>query len=232
MNWSRFKTHSYHYADLGISLDLSRLPFPDDFLSSKEAAVQEAFSAMADENRMVGHYWLRTPSLAPSPELRSEILDTLARIVDFAARVHSGEISGPKGKFKNLLVIGIGGSALGPQFVAHALGQPRKDKLAVSFFDNTDPDGIDRVIAQIGDELATTLTLVISKSGGTKETRNGMLEAEAAYKKAGLDFAKHVVAVTGDGSELDKHAKAQGWLAGFPMWDWVGGRTSIMSAVG
>jgi glucose-6-phosphate isomerase len=59
-----------------------------------------------------------------------------------------------------------------------------------------------------------------------------MLEASLAYSKAGLDFAKHAVAVTGVGSELDKHAIAQGWLARFPMWDWVGGRTSVMSAVG
>ena len=57
-------------------------------------------------------------------------------------------------------------------------------------------------------------------------------EAEAAYKKAGIDFAKHAVAVTGAGSELEKHAIAQGWMNRFPMWDWVGGRTSVMSAVG
>ncbi|HZI09154.1 MAG TPA: glucose-6-phosphate isomerase, partial [Myxococcus sp.] len=72
----------------------------------------------------------------------------------------------------------------------------------------------------------------ISKSGGTKETRNGMLEAERAYQTKGLDFSKHAVAVTGADSELDKHARKQGWLRTFPMWDWVGGRTSVMSAVG
>jgi glucose-6-phosphate isomerase len=76
------------------------------------------------------------------------------------------------------------------------------------------------------------LTVVISKSGGTKETRNGMLEAAAAYERAGLSPGKHLVAVTGEGSELDKVAVAGRWLARFPMWDWVGGRTSVMSAVG
>src|SRR5437879_12054229 len=59
-----------------------------------------------------------------------------------------------------------------------------------------------------------------------------MLEAEARFKAAGLDFAKHAVAITGVGSDLDKHAEKSGWLARFPMWDWVGGRTSVMSAVG
>src|SRR5215217_4383403 len=100
-------------------------------------------------------------------------------------------------RFKNLLVIGIGGSALGPQLVNHALGNPRKDRLAVSFFDNTDPDGFDYVLAGLRGQLAKTIVVVISKSGGTAETRNGQLEAAAAFKAAGLDPAKHFVAVTG-----------------------------------
>jgi glucose-6-phosphate isomerase len=59
-----------------------------------------------------------------------------------------------------------------------------------------------------------------------------MLEAEAKFAAKGLQFARHAVAVTGVGSELDKNAEASGWLARFPMPDWVGGRTSVMSAVG
>ena len=70
-------------------------------------------------------------------------------------------------------------------------------------------------LAKIGDGLAHTLVVVISKSGGTKETRNGMLEAQAAFEKAGLDFAQHAVAVTGVGSELDqgRGRQAAGWRA-------------------
>ena len=154
------------------------------------------------------------------------------RSSDFAAKVHSGAVAGPKGKFKRLLVIGIGGSALGPQFVSQALGQPRRDRLAVSFFDNTDPDGIDLVLAGLRRDLAKTIGVVISKSGGTAETRNGMLEAAAAFRAAGLEPAKHFVAVTGVGSKLDAVAVGEGWLARFPMWDWVGGRTSELCAVG
>ena len=59
-----------------------------------------------------------------------------------------------------------------------------------------------------------------------------MLEAQVAYQRAGLDFSQHAVAVTGAGSELDKFAIQQRWLRRFPMWDWVGGRTSELSAVG
>jgi len=146
--------------------------------------------------------------------------------------VHAGEIAGPKGKFQNLLVIGIGGSALGPQLVCHALGNPRKDELSVTFFDNTDPDGFDYVLGTLRNRLAKTLVIVISKSGGTAETRNGMLEAMAAFRAAGLEPAKHFVAITGDGSKLDQTARSESWLARFAMWDWVGGRTSELSAVG
>ncbi len=242
MNWSRFKKYHYHNADLGVSLDISRMPFADDFFSAHEPAIERAFAAMTkleagaeanpDEKRKVGHYWLRAPQLAPDPEITSEITSTLEAVKAFAVKVHSGEIGGTKGKFKHLLVIGIGGSALGPQLVNHALGNPRKDKLAVHFFDNTDPDGIDYVLTSLRGQLAKTLVVVISKSGGTAETRNGMLEAIAAFKVAGLEPAKHFVAITGDSSKLDQTAQSEGWLARFAMWDWVGGRTSELSAVG
>ncbi|MDE3084606.1 MAG: glucose-6-phosphate isomerase, partial [Verrucomicrobiota bacterium] len=142
--------------------------------------------------------------------------------------------SGTAGKFRELLVIGIGGSALGPRFVSHALGRLKagRDKMNVHFFDNTDPDGIDYVLKELGRKLRQTLVVVISKSGGTVETRNGMLEAAAAFKAAGLDYPKHFVAVTGAGSKLDQTAQKESWLARFPMWDWVGGRTSELCAVG
>jgi glucose-6-phosphate isomerase len=181
---------------------------------------------------MVGHYWLRAPQLAPTPEITAAITATLADIADFAARVHSGKIGGPSGKFRHLLVIGIGGSALGPQLVAQALGRPRKDRLTVSFIDNTDPDGIDTALAALRGRLARTLVLVISKSGGTAETRNGMLEVAAAFRAEILDPTCNFVAITGVGSKLDVLAEREGWLARFPMWDWVGGRTSELSAVG
>lgn len=151
---------------------------------------------------------------------------------EFAAAVHAGQVVPERGgRFEALLVIGIGGSALGPQFLADALGSAG-DRLVPHFFDNTDPEGMERVLARLGERLARTLTVVISKSGGTKETRNGMLLAERAYRQAGLSFARHAVAVTGADSELDRSAKEGGWLARFPMWDWVGGRTSVFSAVG
>jgi glucose-6-phosphate isomerase len=240
--WDRFQKYYFDFPDLGLAIDLSRSDVTDEFIQRMAPRMNDAFEAMKkleagaianpDENRMVGHYWLRNPELAPTPEIRNEITSTLQAIKAFAARIHSGETAGAGGKFTRLLVIGIGGSALGPQFVASALGDPRTDKLKVHFFDNTDPDGMNRVLNQIGNDLKTTLTVVISKSGGTPETRNGMLVAKAAYENANLDFYKHAVAITGVGSNLDKVASNPAWLARFPMWDWVGGRTSETSAVG
>jgi glucose-6-phosphate isomerase len=240
--WERFQKYYTEFPALGLSLDLSRMNVDDAFFAAMEPRMQKAFADMAaleagaianpDENRMVGHYWLRNPSLAPTPEIRSEIEGTVSRIKDFAAKVHAGEIRGAGETFKNYLLIGIGGSALGPQFVAHALGNPKTDRLKPFFFDNTDPDGMDRTLATIGTDLNKTLCIVISKSGGTKETRNGMLVAEDAFRRAGLDFGQHAVAITTQGSELDKRAVANKWITRFPMWDWVGGRTSELSAVG
>ena len=241
--WQRFQKHHTSFPSIGLALDLSRMNFDGDFMARMQPKMDAAFAAMAalekgaianpDEKRMVGHYWLRNPALAPAPEISKEIEQTLVALEQFVAEVHVGaQVRGTGGPFKRLLVIGIGGSALGPQFVAHALGRPADDKLSVHFFDNTDPDGMDKVMAAIGGDLDRTLAVVISKSGGTKETRNGMLEARAAYERGGLRFEKHAVAVTGVGSELDQYATQHGWLRRFPMWDWVGGRTSELSAVG
>jgi len=240
--WDRYRHNLNYYPEIGMMLDISAMNFTDDFFHTMEPLLVRAYREMADlesgieanpdEGRMVGHYWLRTPHLAPNREIAGEIEAVLERIKEFAARIHDGTIAPEKGeKFTRLLVIGIGGSALGPQLLADALGYPGAP-MKPFFFDNTDPDGFDRVLAEIGDGLKETLTLIISKSGGTKETRNGMLEAMAAYRRAGLSFPRHAAAVTGRESKLDSLAGEEGWLARFPMWDWVGGRTSITSAVG
>ena len=240
--WERFQKYYTEFPEVDLAVDLSRMNVSDEFFAGMQPRVKKALADMEalekgaianpDENRMVGHYWLRNPALAPNQEIRKEIEETTARIKDFAAQVHTGKIRGKGGNFRNYLLIGIGGSALGPQFVASALGYPRTDKLKPYFFDNTDPDGMDRVLAMIGNNLSRTLCIVISKSGGTKETRNGMLVAKAAYEHAGVDFGAHAVATTMVGSDLDKFATQNKWLTRFPMWDWVGGRTSELSAVG
>jgi len=240
--WQRFQRYFLYYRNLDFSLDISRMKFPEDFFEKMQPKVENAFAAMREleagaianptEKRMAGHYWLRNPALAPTAEIRNEIEDTLNRVKKFAEDVHAGKITAENGKrFRHVLLIGIGGSALGPQFVADALGSASAP-MDIFFFDNTDADGFDRVFDRMNDLLSQTLVVVVSKSGGTKETRNGMLEAEERFKEKALRFNRHAVAVTGVGSELDKPAEKNEWVARFPMHDWVGGRTSVMSAVG
>lgn len=238
--WQRFKACSYYDSTSGFSLDYSRMNLPDSFLELMTPGFNQAFAEMvelekgsianADEKRMVGHYWLRKPELAPVT-LRDEITNTLRDLKDFADLVRVGKISNSSGKsFNRALIVGIGGSALGPQFVNHALGKS-DDTLRLSFLDNTDPDGMARVVSEIAD-LSRTMVVVISKSGGTKETRNGQVFLKKVFQDHNLDLARHFIAVTGVGSELDKTAVSERWLKRFPMWDWVGGRTSELSAVG
>jgi len=242
VTWQNFQQHYLDLPELGMALDTSRMNVPDKLPNELEMLFRNAFQQMQnlekggianpDENRMVGHYWLRNPELAPSTDIQTVIRSTLEKIQNFVAEIHRNKIQPQKAaSFRNVLLLGIGGSALGPQFVLSALGSAT-DSMQFYYMDNTDPDGIDQVMASIGKGLGETLTLVISKSGGTKETRNAMLEVRYVYEKNGLDFTKHAVAVTGANSQLDQLAAQENWLDRFPMWDWVGGRTSLFSAVG
>jgi len=234
--YKRYLEYLVTVPSTGLSLDISRMNFSASWLDSMEPAMQRAYDEMAqlekgaianpDENRMVGHYWLRAPSLAPSADIRIGIESVRERVREFASRIHDS------GAFTEVLSIGIGGSALGPMFLADALGHPATDRMRLHFFDNTDPDGMERVLAGLEGRLDRTLVLVISKSGGTPETHNGMKVAEAAFARAGIAFSPRAVAVTMPGSKLDRYARDNGWLERFPMFDWVGGRTSVTSVVG
>ena len=242
--WTRY-CKFYQSAHLGaagkFALDISRMRFENDWVERMRPAMERAFDGMEklehgavaniDETRQVGHFWLRDTDLAPTDTISSAICKTNAAIREFAREVHGGKVQGADGSFKHLLHIGIGGSALGPQLVARALGGSN-DRLRAHYLDNTDPDGIDSVLAAIGGELGRTLVTVVSKSGGTPEPRNGMLEVQSAYKNAQIAFVDHAVAITMEGSKLDRDAKKDKWLRRFSLWDWVGGRTSVTSAVG
>ena len=240
--WERYKKYLNFNPEIGLMVDISRMMFPENYFDQMEPLMQKAYRDMEaiesgaianpDEKRMVGHYWLRAPELAPRREMTRDIQKTFQAVKDFSKKVHAGKIKSQKGKpFSRMLIIGIGGSALGPQFVSDAL-KTSKDPIKPYFFDNTDPDGFDRVLKEIKGALSETMTIVISKSGGTIETQNGMLEAKALYQSKGLRFEKHAVAITEVNSDVDRPAKKEGWMARFPMWDWVGGRTSETSVVG
>jgi glucose-6-phosphate isomerase len=195
------------------------------------AALEGGAIANADEQRQVGHYWLRAPERAPTVRIGQAIGEAVEAVTRFADEVRSGTVTAGGARFTDVLHVGIGGSALGPNLVVDAVGD-RDRGLPVWFIDNTDPDGIERVLRQLGGRLATTLVVVVSKSGGTAETANGAQLVAAAMAARGIASGPRTVAITGEGSKLDRQAEAEGWLARFPIWDWVGGRTSVTSPVG
>lgn len=229
----------------GVEIDSGRLQLPDDLAERYREPIDRAVREMAaieagkkvnsDEDRMVGHYWLRNPELAPG-DLGDAIRQTWQEIAEFQRDVFSD-------RFRQILWIGIGGSGLGPQLLHDSLRVPGVTP-NMFFFDNTDPFGFTRTLADIEHSggLQSTLTVIVSKSGGTKETANGMKWAKAAYEKAGLVFEEHAAAVTQPGSALDRLAgpevsddpstSGRPWLKRFAIWDWVGGRTSLFSSVG
>lgn len=216
--------------DLGVWLDVSGARLDRAALAAADVDWAPAFEAMRaleagavanpDEGRRVGHYWLRAPDLAPEG-LGATIEAAREACRTLAAAIHKER------RFKNALVLGIGGSALGPQLVADALAEP-DDPIRLHFLDNTDPEGMARALGPL--DLEETLVVCISKSGGTPETRNALVETRAAYERAGVPFEERAVAISGEGSALWK--QAEGWRARLPMWDWVGGRTSVTSTVG
>lgn len=241
--FEHFRRHFHSFDRLGLSLDLSRIAPPPETAAAMAPALAAAFEEMAaleagaiangTEGRRVGHYWLRAPALAPSPDIAAGIETCLSDLRAFVARVQKGELRGPAGKpFTDILAVGVGGSALGAQFLARALGRTERASPALHFLDNTDPDGIFATLDGLAPHLDTVLCLVISKSGGTREIWNALALVEAAFAAQGLALGPQAVAVTERASRLESHAVAQGFLARFPLWDWVGGRTSVFSAAG
>lgn len=224
----------HRFEPLELTLDFSFLDIENSLLLSLKDPLQQALIAMQrleagdlanpSEKRMVGHYWLRAPDLAPSVEIAQAIKKAQVDVKRFAQKIHRGKIT-------DLLVVGIGGSVLGPQFLSDALGDFKKDKLRVHFLDNIDPEGLLRTLQKI-EKLDKCLCLVMSKSGSTLEIQKVVLALKSIFKKAKVKFSSHAVAVTIAGSQLDQMAQTEKWVASFPVWDWVGGRTSVTSAIG
>ena len=242
IQWQRFCDLLWYHDDLGFWLDVSRMHLNSAALDELTPPLEQAFEAMkkleagaianADENRQVGHYWLRNPQLAPDQAVGQHIAAEIHDIEQFGKAVISGEIKSPTGQpFTDVLWIGIGGSGLGPLLMVRAL-QDSGNGLPFHFFDNVDPNGMIRVLGELGDALRTTLVVTVSKSGGTPEPHLGMEQARHRVESLGGNWPGQAVAITMSSSHLDEQASEEQWLKRFDMFDWVGGRTSITSAVG
>ncbi len=240
--WERFCALLWHDQALGFWLDASRTALSPDVLTSLQSRFDSAFAAMAalekgsvanpDEQRQVGHYWLRTPQLAPDPAITEELQQQYQAMAGFAHGVLEGSITTATGRaFTDVVWIGIGGSGLGPLLIVHALQQTGVG-LRFHFIDNVDPEGMGRTYGELGERLKTSLVIVVSKSGSTPEPHIGMVQTRRCLEQLGGQWPAQAVAVTVPGSKLDRQAGSEGWLQRFAMHDWVGGRTSITSAVG
>jgi glucose-6-phosphate isomerase len=203
----------------GVVVDLTMAKVPTSIAFGPALAAMTALEAgsMAnpDEGRQVGHYWLRDPALAPSEDIAEAISSSWRAIAEIDAA-----------PFHTVLLIGIGGSALGPALAIDALSQ--QDARRFLLLDTVDPHAITDMLTQL--TLRQTLVIVASKSGTTQETMTATNMVEAWYSAAGLVFADHAIAITEPGSPLA--ARAASWRAQLPIWNWVGGRTSITSSVG
>ena len=224
----------------GFAISFAGMNFNDSDLEAMADKFERAKREMArieagdiknpDEGRQVTHFSDRQ-AYPKSKEF--------AAVEQFAEEVRKGKIAGQGGRFRSLIVNGIGGSALGPQLLQFALNGPywnelkeaeRSSNLKVYFLDNTDSAGFADVLAAI--DPATTLVATVSKSGGTQETRNNMIALDDCFDDVNVDFAKHSVAITMKGSKLWKHAEEEKWLKVFEMAESIGGRTSETSIVG
>ena len=186
--------------------------------------------ANGDEQRQVGHYWLRHPQLAPDPEVQAHIATEIDQIEAFGRAIVRGEIKAPRP--------GLYGCAVDwyrRQWLRPPADDPSSTRgrcgTSFHFFDNVDPNGMSRVLAGIGDALPTTLVITVSKSGGTPEPHLGMEQARHRVEASGGSWAGQAVAITMANSKLIKRrARKDGSSAstcsiGFE-------RTSITSAVG
>ena len=205
-------------------------------LSNKFAALYNGEVVNTGENRLVLHHMTRgqlgEAVNADGVDKRTFYTTQQKRIAEFADKVHNGAITHGAGeKFTTVVQIGIGGSDLGPRAMYIALENWAKKnnsfKMEAHFISNVDPDDASAVLTSI--DVAHSLFILVSKSGTTLETLTNESFVKNALKEAGLDPAKHMIAVTSETSPL---AKSDDYLDAFYMDDYIGGRFSSTSSVG
>ena len=205
-------------------------------LTGKFAALYNGEVINTGEKRMVLHHMCRgqlgEAVVADGVDKREFYVGEQKKIAEFANQVHAGQITNAAGeKFTTVVQIGIGGSDLGPRAIYLALENWAKVndtlKMKAEFISNVDPDDAAGVLSKI--DVAHSLFVLVSKSGTTLETLTNESFVKDALVKAGLNPAKHMIAVTSETSPL---AKSADYLAAFFMDDYIGGRYSSSSGVG
>ena len=237
------RTNRYRCESTGLTLDFSKHLLDDTawqgLLDLADArALSAAFTSLicgeminASEQRPALHTLLRGTARDQHPEKSKEIEETLARMAALVEGIHSGASTSSTGeRFTDVVNLGIGGSDLGPRLVARALHTDATPSRA-HFVANIDPDDLDRTLAPL--DPKTTLFVICSKSLSTEETLSNAERALGWLQSGGVEgkaLGAHLIAVT------TQVAKAGAWHIPpdrcFPLWDWVGGRYSLWSAIG
>ena len=227
----------------GLQLDYSKQMLDREALAAllqlaEESGVPEAITALLNgepvnntEGRPALHTLLRATEPGQSRDLYEDVAATRDTMRSIANRLNDGLHTGYSGSaITDVVNIGIGGSDLGPRLATEAL-KPFHGKVRCHYVANVDPADIENTLADL--DPATTLFIVCSKSFRTEETLTNSLTARAWMLDSGAsteDLAQHFLAVTTNlGAAREFGIPADNCL---PMWDWVGGRYSVWSAVG
>lgn len=242
------RAQTYTQSACGITLDYSKNLINQSILTAlqklaTDCQVQEKRDAMFaggvinhTENRAVLHTALRNfsgqPVYVDGQDVMPEVLATQEKIKNFTHSIHSGEHTGYTGKpLTEIVAIGIGGSFLGPKIMSEALKPYWFKGVKVHYVANVDGCHIQDVLKSVDHEQ--TLVVMSSKSFTTQETLQNTLTAKAWFLQQGgtqQDIAKHFIAVSSNIKAATEFGMAQDNI--FPMWDWVGGRYSLWSAIG
>ncbi len=229
-----------------FTLDISKNRFDDETFKilinlAEEAGLAQAIEAQFSgekinltEKRAVLHTALRdkgkNPILVEGKNIKLEINKTLRKIKSFTEAIIAGKIKGYTGKaFTDVVNIGIGGSDLGPKMAVEAL-KFYQNHLKCHFISNVDGDHVFETLKNLNPE--TTLFVIVSKTFTTQETLTNALTAQKWFLKQAqvTDVAHNFVAVSTNLEAVKAFGIASDNI--FPMWDWVGGRYSLWSAVG
>jgi len=238
----RFDHFSFQLADLLVDASKQRINaeiLKELLVLAKERDVQARINDLvtgaevnSTEKRPALHTALRAPANARPPAVSGPIEETLQRMVEFADAVRSGYWLGHSGKaLTDVVHIGIGGSHLGPELAVRALQATTTPHLDIHFVANIDEVELRHVLTRLDPER--TLFIIASKSFTTLETRLNADSARSWFLERVSEpeaIKRHFVAVTGNphaAIELGIHPDNV-----YPMWDWVGGRYSLWSAVG
>jgi glucose-6-phosphate isomerase len=226
----------------GLIADFSKNRITDETLKllvalaeqSGVAARRDAMFAGEVVNPTEGRAALHTALRATREDapFHAQIAAERAKMAEFAERVRSGAWVGHTGKrIRHVVNIGIGGSDLGPKMVVHALDHLAQPEISTYFVSNVDGADLARVLARIHPE--ETLAIIVSKTFTTLETMTNARSLRDWFVQHGCPedaLAKHFVGVSANPAEVVKFGIAQENV--FEMWDWVGGRYSLWSAVG